>query len=153
MGHERDRIIGQMNSGELFTLGKRLMELARAASSEPDDPAMPQGELAILSDLHSHPVTTVSEIRARTGFAQSYISTVVEAMRTRGQVTKSVDAKDGRRITIEVNPGVLEAIQSRSLRPIDSVLGAVLPPDDPAALESVKACLEQLAKIVMRPAG
>jgi DNA-binding MarR family transcriptional regulator len=145
----RNHIIGQVDSGELFRLGRRLMELARAASSDPDDPSVPQGELAIISDLHAHPVTTVTEIRGRTGFAQSYVSAVVENMRTRGHVTKVADAADGRRTMIEVHPGILEVIRSRSLRPIDGVLSKALPGADPATIESLKKCLETLAAALL----
>src|SRR5205807_233426 len=58
--------LADVDGGQLHRLGRRLIELSRAVTTQGSDPALTPGELAVLEDVLRHPDSSVSEIQART---------------------------------------------------------------------------------------
>ena len=132
-----------MDGGQLHRLGRRLIELSRAVTTQGSDPALTPGELAVLEDVLRHPDSSVSEIQARTGFVQSHVSACVARLKDRGSVETAPDPADGRRTRVRVPEHVVRAITNRASRPIDdAVSGAV---GDPELARRVTVLLDELA--------
>lgn len=136
----------RVDAGELHRLGRRLVALSRSATGDPGDLALTPGELAVLEDVLVHPAASVTEIRERTGFAQSHVSTSVARLRERGLVSTAVDTADGRRTRVEATATTTAAIGRRAGRPIRPALEAVT--GDP---DRVAELLHELAALLLRP--
>jgi DNA-binding MarR family transcriptional regulator len=132
-----------VDGGTLHRLGRRLIELSRAVTSQAGDPGMTPGELAVLEDVLRHPDSTVGEIQARTGFVQSHVSACVARLRTRGSVRTAPDPTDGRRTRVRVPGEIVRAITARAGRPVDHAIVAAV--SDPDQAERVAALLDELA--------
>ncbi|HKS43624.1 MAG TPA: helix-turn-helix domain-containing protein [Amycolatopsis sp.] len=135
-----------VDGGELHRLGRRLIELSRGATGQAGDPPMTPGELAVLEDVLKHPGTSLTEIRARTGFVQSHVSTSVARLRERGSVETAPDPDDGRRVRVHVPERILRVIKRRSARRIDAAIAEAV--GDERA-ERVEALLAELAKLLL----
>lgn len=146
-----------MNSAELYRLGRRLTALARAAMADPDDPAVSAGETAVIDDVLEHPDSAVQEITARTGFAQSYVSTTVARLREKGWVESAADPADRRRTLVRLPDLMIQAIADREGRSLDEAFATALPTLDPAARAEVLVLLDALARRILpaadTPAG
>ncbi len=108
-----------MTGNELYRLGRRLMAIARQAMADPDDPAVPAGETAVIDDVLDRPDSAVQDITARTGFAQSYVSATVARLRDKGWVETSVDPADRRRTLVRLPDLMVQAIAEREGRSLD----------------------------------
>ena len=141
-----------MNSRRLYLLGRRLMEISRAAASDPDDPEVPLGETVVLEDVLAHPDSSVGEITSRTGFAQSYVSTTVAKFRSSGVLETSTDPLDGRRTLVRMNERLLGGVfAERGARSVEgAVAEAVAGPE--AARRAVEI-LEELARLLLGADG
>ena len=84
----------------MYRLGRRLMEISRAAASDPDDPEVSLGEMVVLEDVLAYPGSSVGEIASRTGFAQSYVSVTVATFKSSGAFETAADPADGRRTLV-----------------------------------------------------
>ncbi|NUP64957.1 MAG: MarR family transcriptional regulator, partial [Nonomuraea sp.] len=89
-----------MNVARMRRLGRRLVELSKAAAGETKGPPLTPGEEAVFEDVLRHPGGTVGEIQARTGFVQSHVSASVARMRERGLLRTAPDPADGRRTLV-----------------------------------------------------
>jgi len=138
-----------MTGDELYRLGRRLMAIARAAMVDPDDPAVPAGETAVIDDVLDHPGSAVQEITARTGFAQSYVSATVARLRAKGWVETTVDSADRRRTLVRLPAVMSQAIAARETRPLDVALAAALPTLDGPEQAEVLALLDALVQRVL----
>lgn len=137
--------MSDVNSDELYRLGRYLTALARDAMTDPADPAVPAGETAVIDDVLDHPDSAVQEITARTGFAQSYVSATVARLRAKGWVETSVDPHDRRRTLVRLPDLMVRAIHEREARSLDDALTAALPHLDAAARAEVLTLLDALA--------
>ncbi len=135
-----------MTGDELYRLGRRLMAIARQAMTDPDDPAVPAGETAVIDDVLDHPNSAVQDITARTGFAQSYVSATVARLRDKGWVETSVDPADRRRTLVRLPDLMVQAIAEREGRSLDEALTVALADLDAAARADVLALLDALAQ-------
>src|SRR5882757_5195408 len=86
-----------MDGVRLHRLGKRLIDLARQVTTDAGDTVLTPGEVAVLEDVLKHPGSVVTEIQARTGFAQSHVSTSVSRLRDQGLIVGVPDPDDRRR--------------------------------------------------------
>lgn len=92
-----------MDAGRLHKLGRAVRQIAAEATSDVQD--VPTGaELLVGTDIFTHTPTTVSEIAARTGVAQSQVSSVVAQMRSAGMLTSEPDPGDRRRMVLTLTP-------------------------------------------------
>ncbi len=136
-----------MDGGQLHRLGRRLIELSRAATAESGDPAMTPGEVAVLEDALTHADSSVSDISARTGFVQSHISTSVGRLKRRGLVDTASDPGDGRRTHVTVTDVAERAITARAGRNVDDALATAI--TDRAQARRVSALLDELAHLLL----
>ena len=136
-----------MDGGQLHRLGKRLLELSRAVTTQAGDPTLTPGELAVLEDALTHPGSSVSEIQARTGFVQSHVSVSVARLQQRGLVDTISDPDDGRRTRVRVSEAAKRAIMARaSHRVDDAITHAVAGPDQ---AQRVTVLLDELARLLL----
>src|SRR5947209_1059893 len=91
-----------MTVGELFRLARLLREVAIVAARGPDEPPAPPGLVTIVDDVAHHDGTSVGEVAARTGLAQSLVSKTIARLRDAGVVKVSVDPTDRRRGRITI---------------------------------------------------
>lgn len=138
-----------MESGQLHRLGRRLIELSRAATSDTGDLSITPAETAIIEDVVKNPGTSVTEIGQRTGFVQSHVSTSVARLRERGVLETTPDPTDGRRTKVQVAGPAMRAIVRRARRPInDTITTAVA---DAETARRVTTMLDELAELLLTP--
>jgi DNA-binding MarR family transcriptional regulator len=136
-----------MDAGQLHRLGRRLIELSRAATAEARDPSLTAGELAVLEDAFKNPDSSVSEIHIRTGFVQSHVSVSVARLKQRGLIEAVADPADGRRTRVRVADDAIRAIVTRSNRRIDQALAQAVA--EPGETERVTVLLDELARLLL----
>src|SRR5947209_2570426 len=113
----------RVTAGELFRLARILREVALAAVRDPEEPPAPPGLVAIADDIAHHDGTTIGEIAARTGLAQSLVSKTVARLREAGVVTACVDANDRRRSHITITDTARSQVfAARGARSVTSAL-------------------------------
>ncbi|MDS0136123.1 MULTISPECIES: helix-turn-helix domain-containing protein [unclassified Amycolatopsis] len=125
-----------MKVSELYLLGKHLMELAARGMRDDADPEVPEIYLVVISVLVEAPGISISELTARTGFAQSHVSAAVAQLRERGALNTGPDPADRRRTLVTPVAGLVEAVAERQRRDAEEVLAAALAEAEPDA-ESV----------------
>lgn len=132
--------------GELFRLSRLLREVAVAAATDPAETPPSPGLVAITDDIAHHEGTTVGEIAARTGLAQSLVSKVVAQLRDGGVVEIVVDDRDRRRNRIWVTHSArAEIFAKRGSRTVAEALRHRLPGLADDQLARIEAALDQLA--------
>jgi DNA-binding MarR family transcriptional regulator len=137
-----------VNSGQLLQLGRKLLEIAKDELMDEGDAALSVGEMAVIADVLYHPGSTVAEITARTGLAQSRVSTAISSLRTLGAVETRPDTSDRRRTLVLPGERVRAALDERVGRPVEAALRRRLGdlPQDRAAelLEAISELHELL---------
>ncbi len=136
-----------MDGGQLHRLGKRLLALSREVTTQAGDPSLTPGELAVLEDALTHPGSSVSQIQARTGFAQSHVSVSVTRLKQRGLVDTASDPADGRRTRVRVSEDARRAIMTRASRRIDQAITHAV--GDPDQAQRVRVLLDELAQLLL----
>lgn len=86
---------------DLIWLGQRLTEAGRAEVAE-NAPGVPVADLIVMGDLMKNSPSSITDIAARTGYAQSRVSTAVTSIVTRGWAVTEADPDDGRRTIVLV---------------------------------------------------
>ncbi|WP_158888960.1 MarR family winged helix-turn-helix transcriptional regulator [Amycolatopsis anabasis] len=120
-----------MKASELYLLGKHLMELASRGMRDDSDPEVPEIYLVLISVLVEAPGISISELTARTGFAQSHVSAAVAHLREQGAVHTRPDPADRRRTLVTPVDGLVAAVTQRQQRDAEQVLAAALAEFDP----------------------
>jgi DNA-binding MarR family transcriptional regulator len=139
-------IVSDMDGGQLHRLGRRLIELSRAATGQVDDRALTAGQVAVLEDVIKHPDSSVNEIRVRTGFVQSHVSVSVAKLKERGIVETAPDHFDRRRIQVRVVPDAMRTVTQRTNRDIDGAVAEAV--TDPERARRVLDLLDELATLL-----
>ncbi len=139
--------LSAMDGVRLLRLGKRLTELGRAMVTEHASATLTPGEIAVVSDVYRHPGSSVQDIRIRTGFAQSHVSTSVARLRERGLLDAEPDPADGRRTLLSVSALARDYVRARAARPAEPLLAAALP--DPAQARRAAELLDELAALLL----
>lgn len=129
----------------LHRLGKRLIDLARQVTTDAGDTALTPGEVAVLEDVLKHPGSVVTEIQARTGFAQSHVSASVSRLRDQGLIVAAPDPADRRRTRLTLAEIAHRAIMRRAGRPADDTIAEVV---GAARAERVLALLKELSVLL-----
>ncbi|MDR8413979.1 MarR family transcriptional regulator [Nonomuraea sp. 3-1Str] len=140
-----------MNAVDLFLLGRTLMKIGEEAM--PTEGIGPQTTsvrtvLIVVSDVRSHPDTSVGEIVARTGLPQSAVSASVARLREAGAVVTEPDPRDRRRTVIRHAPQLSDRVAEVRAAPIEPALALALGGAEPAGhteVTEVTALLEALA--------
>lgn len=139
--------LGRMDAGRLHRLSRLLRQIASAATADPDEPPVTAGMLAVMEDIAAHEVSSITEITARTGLAQSAVSRIVATMGAEGLLQVRTDPADRRRTSVRLDPAARTGLLAdRASRGVEDALAATLrqagAPGDPAR---VLALLDELA--------
>ncbi len=139
-----------MNTGELFTLSRRLMKVA--------EDHLPMGPRAantstrlILIDVAANSGTSISEIVLRTGFPQSLVSSTVAKLKEIGVVDSQPDPVDRRRTLVTITPMAGERARTNpaAAAPVERTLADAMPGASAHEVSEVVAALELLARHLM----
>ena len=131
---------------DLYKLGRRLTDIAVEGMGGPELDISPS-EFMVLRDLVMNGRSSITDTVARTGLAQSRVSTSVKALGERGMVVTLSDPEDGRRTLAEVTPGVAAEATRRRGRSATDALDLVLadcPPKERARMAESMRRLHQL---------
>lgn len=134
-----------MDGVRLHRLGKRLIDLAREVTTSAGDASLTPAEVAVVEDVLKHPDSAVSEIQARTGFAQSHVSQSVARLKERGLVETPADPADRRRTRVRLTDLARWAVLTRAGRPADEVIARAVP----GRADRVTALLDELADLLL----
>lgn len=133
-----------MDGVQLHRLGKRLIDLARQVTTDAGDTALTPGEVAVLEDVLKHPGSVVTEIQARTGFAQSHVSTSVARLREQGLIEAALDPEDRRRTRLTLAEVAHRAIMRRAGRAADETVAEAVGPEKAERVLRLLAELDEL---------
>jgi DNA-binding MarR family transcriptional regulator len=134
-----------MDGVRLHRLGKRLIDLSREVTTSAGDASLTPAEVAVVEDVLKHPESAVSEIKARTGFAQSHVSDSVARLKERGLIETPADPADRRRTRVRLSEVARQAVLARAGRSADEVIAQVVP----ERAERVTALLDELAELLL----
>lgn len=135
-----------MDAGQLHHLARALREIALDATADTGETPVSAGDVAIAEDIAHHEGTSVGEIAARTGLAQSLVSKTVVKMHEAGIVVTAPDPADGRRALISVAPGTRAGLfRARAKRSIEPSLRQRLPDASRVEINELIALLTELA--------
>ena len=170
MFHRRRCIVSDMNALDLIVLGRQLTKIGEEVLRGSGDPAgqdagghgerpaqasgrprqasfLPTGPSLVLRDVFAHPGSSITDITARTGLPQSYVSESVARLRSRGILETSADPADGRRTLVRVSAGHPRTVAVKGSAPVDGALAAALgEPDGGPAVAEIVATLSALAE-------
>ena len=113
-----------MEALDLILLGRRLAKIGESVLRGGAAPEQPTGAGLVLRDVLAHPGSPISQITARTGLPQSYVSATVSRLRERGVVESGPDPQDGRRTLVSVAPGHPAAVARAGEASADDALRA-----------------------------
>jgi DNA-binding MarR family transcriptional regulator len=136
-----------MDGVGMHRLGKRLIDLSREVTTSAGDASLTPAEIAVIEDALKHPGSPVSEIKVRTGFAQSHVSESVARLKERGLIETSADPADRRRTRVTLTEVARQAVLARAGRSADQVIARAA--GDRARAERVEALLDELAGLLL----
>jgi DNA-binding MarR family transcriptional regulator len=136
-----------MDGVRMHRLGKRLIDLSREVTTSAGDAELTPAEVAVIEDVLKHPGSAVSEIKVRTGFAQSHVSESVARLRERGLIETPPDTTDRRRTRVRLSEPARQAVLARAERSADEVIARVV--EDHVRAERVTALLDELAELLL----
>src|SRR5580658_5342493 len=170
-------IVSDMNALDLIVLGRQLTKIGEEVLRGSGDPAgqdagghgerpvqasgrprqasgrprrapfLPTGPSLVLRDVFAHPGSSITDITARTGLPQSYVSESVARLRSQGILETSADPADGRRTLVRVSAGHPRTVAAKGSAPVDGALAAALgEPDGGPAVAEIVATLSALAE-------
>src|SRR5580693_4230042 len=136
-------------------LGRQLTKIGegvlRGTTASPA-PFLPAGPSLVLRDVFAHPDSSISDITARTGLPQSYVSESVARLRDQGIVETSADPSDGRRTLVRVAPDHPRTVAAKGSVSVDAALAVAFgEPADGAAIAQIIGTLSDIAAR-LRPA-
>ena len=80
----------------------------------------------MLRDVFAHPGSSITDITARTGLPQSYVSESAARLRSQGILETSADPADGRRTLVRVSAEHPRTVAGKGSAPVDAALAAAL---------------------------
>src|ERR1700684_2416486 len=96
-------------------LGRQLSRIGEEALRGSPTPGMPTGRRLVVRNFFAHPNSSTSDITARTGLPQSYVSESVARLRDQGIVETSADPSDGRRTLVRVSAGHPRTVAAKGM--------------------------------------
>ena len=115
-----------MNALDLIMLGRQLTKIGEEVLRGSKAQAMPTGPSLVLRDVFAHPGSSITDVTARTGLPQSYVSESVARLRDQGIVETSADPADGRRTLVRVTAAHPRTVAAKGSAPVDAALAAAL---------------------------
>jgi DNA-binding MarR family transcriptional regulator len=150
--HSLQCIVKNVDALELIMLGRKLTKIGEEAMRAGQAPPLPAGHALVLRDVLAHPGSSITDITARTGLAQSIVSKAIARFQDQGIVEVEADLADGRRTLARVTTSHLGEVRRKGAVPADGMLAAALGEADPAAVAEIISGLEALAT-QLRPAA
>ncbi len=144
-------IVTDMDALDLIRLGRQLTKVGEEAMRGSGAHPLPTGPTLVMSDVLSHPDSSITEITGRTGLPQSYVSASVARLREEGIVATAADPSDGRRTLVRMSDRHMGNVARRGAIAVDAALAAALHEDGPDAITETLATLGDLA-VRLRPA-
>lgn len=143
-----------MDALDLILLGRQLTRIGeramRGGNPEDDGPvpygaALPAGALVVMRDVLAHPGSSITDITARTGLPQSYVSESVNKLRVKGIAEISADPADRRRTLVRLTAKHLDQVARHSARDADDLLRRALGDLEADRVDQVLVMLTDLA--------
>lgn len=139
-----------MDALDLIVLGRQLTRIGEHVlrSGEHTDGRgreLPPGALLVMRDVLGHPGSSITDITARTGLPQSYVSDSVSRLRRLGMAETRPDPSDGRRTLVQVPASHLDRVAGKSARQADTTLLMALGDPDEAQAQQILAVLAEIA--------
>ena len=136
-----------MEALELIQLGRRLVRIGeQVLRSTGDGPAPPLGPSMVLQDVFGHPGSSVTDITARTGLPQSYVSESIARLRDDGLVVTEVDPADRRRTLVRPNPEHLRRVARKGTASVDAALAEAFDESDTSKAEVLAHTIREMAR-------
>ncbi len=151
-----------MDAVDLIVLGRQLARLGERAMRGDDvedgaaalGAALPAGALIVMRDVLAHPGSSITDITARTGLPQSYVSESVNKLRVKGLAEINADPCDRRRTLVRLKTKHLDQVARHSARDADAVLRQALGDLDENQTSAVISMLADLAdRLRTEPTG
>lgn len=144
-----------MDALDLIILGRQLTRIGERAMREGDREhdehaalraALPAGALIVMRDVLAHPSSSITDITARTGLPQGYVSESVNKLRVKGIAEINADPSDRRRTLVRLTATHVDQVARHSARDADDLLRMALGdlPDEDA--HQVIATLTELGR-------
>jgi DNA-binding MarR family transcriptional regulator len=115
-----------VNALDLIMLGRQLTKIGEEVMRGSAASAMPTGPSLVLRDVFAHPDSSITDVTARTGLPQSYVSESVARLRDQGIVETSADPADGRRTLVRITAQHPRTVAAKGSAPVDAALAAAL---------------------------
>ena len=125
-------------------LGRQLTKIGEEVLRGSAHQGMPTGPSLVLRDVFAHPDSSITDVTARTGLPQSYVSESVARLRDQGIVETSADPADGRRTLVRVAAQHPRTVAAKGSASVDAALAAAL--GDAADAGEIIAVLSGLAE-------
>jgi DNA-binding MarR family transcriptional regulator len=138
----------EMEMSDLYQLGRRLAEIALADMGAGELDLTP-GEFLVLQDLFLNGHSAIGDIAARTGLAQSRVSTCVRSFAERGWAVTSADPADKRKTLVDLTETVRAAGARRRESRAEGSLAAALAEAAPAERDALIASLDRLHQLLV----
>ncbi len=140
-----------MNALDLIMLGRQLSKIGEevlrgSKATAGASPVLPAGPSLVLRDVFAHPDSSITDITARTGLPQSYVSESVARLRDQGVLATSADPADGRRTRVRVTAEHPRTVAAKGAASVDAALAEALgEPPGGAAVTEILGTLSTLA--------
>jgi DNA-binding MarR family transcriptional regulator len=140
---------------DLIILGRQLTRIGeramREGDLETDGPGslgvpLPAGALIVMRDVLANPGSSISDITARTGLPQSYVSESVNRLRMKGIAEINADPADRRRTLVRLTATHVDRAARHSARDADDLLRLALSDLADDGAQQVIAMLNDLAR-------
>jgi MarR family 2-MHQ and catechol resistance regulon transcriptional repressor len=138
----------EMEMSDLYRLGRCLAEIALTDMGAGELDLTP-GEFLVLQDLFLNGRSAIGDIAARTGLAQSRVSTSVRSFIERGWGITSADPADGRKTLADLTDQVRAAGARRREARAEGRLATALAAVDPAERDALIASLDRLYQLLV----
>jgi DNA-binding transcriptional ArsR family regulator len=133
-----------VNALDLIMLGRQLTKIGEEVMRGSAASSMPTGPSLVLRDVFAHPDSSITDVTARTGLPQSYVSESVARLRDQGIVETSADPADGRRTLVRITAQHPRTVAAKGSVSVDGALAAAL--GDAAGAGRVIGMLSELAE-------
>jgi DNA-binding MarR family transcriptional regulator len=133
-----------VNALDLIMLGRQLTKIGEEVMRGSAGSSMPTGPSLVLRDVFAHPDSSITDVTARTGLPQSYVSESVARLRDQGIVETSADPADGRRTLVRITAQHPRTVAAKGSASVDGALAAAL--GDAADAGRVISMLSELAE-------
>lgn len=128
---------------ELYQVGRTLIDASRRAQ-DADQRGTSLSESLVLGDLQTHGQSSISEIVARTGIAQSRVSVCIQSLVRRGWVLTTPDPADGRKTLARVRDRARKEGKKRRATDANDALAPLLTRCSPKERKAITRSLDRL---------